>query len=454
MKAVRLRFSSIQSRLQWGFLLASLVLVGSTGLLFERTLSRALEQEEAKVLHAHASVILRRVDRGSVLGTEDDLVLDRSEWQLLDPNGGVLTRSQGWTRLGDFPWPQAGRTTAHRSGSQVYTLATFRWREARGSRNLELRIALDRTHEQGLIMGMRKALLLGVCVAAIAAAVLGRFLSRWGLASLRAITRQAGSIDYHHLHTRLEAQAFPGELQELVHTFNGALDRLQKAFQRLNQLGAELAHEMRTPLQNLRSEVESLILRPPAPNLMQDALGSVLEECDRMASLIEQILLLARSENPGAAIDPRELDAEMFMKSIADPFEALAEDKAITIQVTAPHDLPFRADEGLARRAVGNLIANALRHTPRGGRIILGAHIEGEAVVLWVKDNGEGAPPHLLPRLGQPFQRGQQESLLNARGFGLGLAIVKGIMSLHNGHMQFESEQGQGTTVFLTFPGP
>jgi len=308
-------------------------------------------------------------------------------------------------------------------------------------------LAMDRSHEGPLFLRFRQRMVLGMVCAVLITAALGRWITQRGLAPLARIVAEAGDIHPLRLDKRLDPSQFPQELGELVATLNEALDRIQVSFERVSRFSGELAHEMRTPLQNLRAEVESLLLRPKGPAHHQEALGSILEECERLASLIEQTLFLSRTEDPAAAIARKQLDLVPLLENLTGFFEATAEEAGVDIHIDVEPGFQVFADESLLQRAVTNLLANALRHSPAGGWIRIAADRSPLQARITVKDSGPGVPPELLARLGEPWVKGPQDHL-----HGLGLAIVKGIMRLHRGRIAFASPASGGLEVTLVFP--
>jgi two-component system heavy metal sensor histidine kinase CusS len=319
-----------------------------------------------------------------------------------------------------------------------------------------LQLVLDRTHEEALIQGFRRTLLLGVLVAVVAAALLARVIARWGLAPLSALIQEAGSINDRNLDRRLAARNFPLELQELVATLNAALSRLQESFERVGNLGAELAHELRTPLQNLRSTLENRVLRTGATPVEPMELGALIEDCDRMAALIEQILFLARSEHAPSGLTFERIPAGALLEEVRGFFEAAAEEAGVELRIEVDQSIEgiggieVRGDRLLLTRALHNLTANALRHAPQGGHVVLEAQAGLEGVTLSVEDDGPGIPAAWIPRLGTPFVR--PPDARHSEGHGLGLAIVKRIAAMLGGEMIVESQVGQGTRVLVRVP--
>ncbi|HEU4950481.1 MAG TPA: ATP-binding protein, partial [Holophagaceae bacterium] len=182
-----------------------------------------------------------------------------------------------------------------------------------------------------------------------------------------------------------------------------------------------------------------------------ERLGAAVESLDHMGALVEQMLFLARAEDPATALSLDSLDLSLTLSEAVRPFEPLAEERGLELLVLAPGGLTLRADPILLRRALHNLLANALRHTHEG-TISLTAGEQDGAIWIEVRDTGEGIPPGLLPRLGQRFLRGDESRDRASGGTGLGLAIVQSILRLHGGRLEVASEPGKGTRARLVFP--
>ncbi len=440
---------SILRKLQAGFALSALLLAAAMALFMDRALHGSLEAEDAQVLSDQAGAMVRRLAAGPPAFTQGDRPqLEKAEWRVEDAGGRLVEESPGMTDLPPLPRPRIGDPPreATTADGRTFTLLARAWHGPAGEAGT-LVLAMDRSHEHALVARFRRTLALAVGLAALAAALMARLVAAWGLAPLDRIIQEAGAIDDRHLEARLAAERFPEELQELVATLNGALARLQGAFERTGQLGAELAHELRTPLQNLRSTLENLALGPDCPEPRRAVLGALLEDCDRMAALIAQILFLARAEAEAGAIrlEPVALDA--LLEEVRAFFEPASEEAGVSLRLAAaPLTLP--SDALLLTRALHNLVANALRHTPSGGCVRLGAEQGGRGVLLWVEDTGEGIPPEWIPRLGQPFVRPPG----SGPGLGLGLAIVSRIAAMLGGGMDLRSTLGRGTRVTLDLP--
>jgi signal transduction histidine kinase len=231
----------------------------------------------------------------------------------------------------------------------------------------------------------------------------------------------------------------------------GELTRAFNAYNKLSKLNADFAHELRTPLQALRLEVESLAQDPRRADL-EDRLGTVVSSLDQVLALSEQMLFLARAEDPATRIQKEPLDAVTFLVAALAPFEALAEENGVALQLQVEPGMTLRADPLLATRAVRNLVSNALRSAPEHTRIAVSLEREGRELALCVDDQGPGMSPDLLARVGQRFIRPDAARPGQHGGSGLGLAIVQGIMTLHGGKLQLQDAPGGGTRARLRFP--
>ncbi|HDR8924879.1 TPA: heavy metal sensor histidine kinase [Burkholderia vietnamiensis] len=318
-----------------------------------------------------------------------------------------------------------------------------------------IRIAIARNmHDRAqLLDGYRDRLKVAGAAGALFALLFGYWLIRTALAPLREIVANTGRITVDKLDTRLDASRAPHELRALVDAQNAMLARLQQAFAHLSQFSADLAHDLRTPLNNMRGATEVALARPRSADEYQTLLESNLEEYDRLARMIDNVLFLARAEHPSFVTRQRAFDVRDELDRIAEYFEGLADEAGSTLRVEGHGRLT--ADVELFRRAIGNLLANALRYTPAGGVITLAVDETADAVQVVVANPGEPIDAALLPRIFDRFVRGDPARSGGAPGgtAGLGLAIVRSVMELHGGSVRVESD-ARGTRFILTFNPP
>ncbi|SAK57502.1 heavy metal sensor signal transduction histidine kinase [Caballeronia fortuita] len=281
---------------------------------------------------------------------------------------------------------------------------------------------------------------------------IGFFLVRRALKPLRNMANSAATVTSDKLHTRIAMDNVPSELEPLIAALNGMLAGLERSFQRMSQFTADLAHDMRTPIANMRGATEVALARPRSTDEYQTLLASNLEECDRLSRMIENVLFLARAEHPQFARHLREFAAGEELQRIAEYFEGLAEDADVHIAVRG--SAPLKADVELFRRAVSNLLANAVRYTPRDGTITLFVDADAAFVRVCVENEGVPIEPSMLERVFDRFYRGDPSrggTGAASGSAGLGLAIVRTIMELHGGHAHAESD-ARGTRFVLSFP--
>jgi two-component system heavy metal sensor histidine kinase CusS len=335
--------------------------------------------------------------------------------------------------------------------------------DARGSRRVvtvlagaaaaPLQVTLVRTRSDRLAILRRYAFdLLGALVAGtLVAAALGFAAVKRGLRPLYGVIARADAIHAQRLAVRMPAAELPAELRALAVAFNAMLDRLEEGVQRLSGFAADLAHDLRTPVNALMMQTQVALARVRTADEYEALLASNLEEYERLARMIENTLFLARADNAQLALASTALDVRAELEHIREYFEMLAEDKGIRFGLGDVAGLQVHADPVLLRRAVNNLVSNAIAHTPRGGAVNLGAASDGQWVTLSVENSGDGIAPEHLERVFERYYRADA-----ARGagssVGLGLSIVRAIMRLHGGTAEVDSVPGGRTVFSLRFP--
>lgn len=315
-----------------------------------------------------------------------------------------------------------------------------------------VQLALNRGDRENVLAAYRKQLWLILVVALVVSTGVSYRIARFGIQPIEAVTKAASRIRSTTLYERLKTNGLPAELLALASTFNEMLDRLEESFTRLSQFSADIAHELRTPVNNLRGEVEVALTKPRSVEEYREVLGSCLEEFGRLSQLIESLLFLARAENAQTSMPREPIDVRSELTKVHEFYEAAASEAGITLSMAVPESVVARLNRTLFQRAVGNLVANALAHTPSGGNVNLSATREGDTVRVEVSDSGQGIPPEDLARVFDRFYRGDRARSSISGGIGLGLAIVKGIVLLHGGTADITSEVGRGTRVILVFP--
>jgi two-component system, OmpR family, heavy metal sensor histidine kinase CusS len=229
------------------------------------------------------------------------------------------------------------------------------------------------------------------------------------------------------------------------------LGRLQDSFARLERFSADIAHELRTPVHSLRNVAEIALQGHGSQVEDREALSTCLESADRLAGLIERLLFLAQADDPRKELARDEVDVIDELDAVCAFCEPLAVEAGVQLVVEASGPIRFDLERALFRRAVGNLITNALAHTPVSGRVTVSAREESGRLAVSVADTGLGIAAEHLPHLFDRFYR-VDAARTAGDGVGLGLAIVRSIAEMHGGHATAESRPSEGTVVTLSLP--
>jgi two-component system heavy metal sensor histidine kinase CusS len=330
-----------------------------------------------------------------------------------------------------------------------------------------LQVALDLEPERKLTADYKRVLLAVLLVALAVCAAAGYQLARAGLSPLQRVAATAQRVGPANLTERVATAGLPSELFTLAERFNAMLDRLQENFALLSRFSADIAHDLRTPVNNIRIELEVSLSQGRRPEEYRDTMGSALEECHRLTQIIDSLLFIARAEDPRTRVKREVLNVGDELRRIVDFYEATSTDAGVEITVACAPTVFAALDRLLFQRALGNLLSNAIRHTPRGRSVALSAAVApsisgngngdstaADDLIIEVADTGEGIPAEDLPRVFDRFYRADKARSAHAQGHaGLGLSIVKSIMQLHGGSVALTSTLGQGTRVVVRFPG-
>ena len=301
-----------------------------------------------------------------------------------------------------------------------------------------LTLLLDITHHQHFLQRMQRLIWMTVGLSALATAILGAWAARSGLRPLRRMSAIAASVSADSLTARLPEAQMP---TDLAHAFNAMLERLDASFQRLSAFSADIAHELRTPLSNLLTHTQVTLTRPRDIDAYREALHSNLEELQWMAQLVNDMLYLAKADH-GLLTPRREpLDLAHEVEALLEFYALLAEESQI--QLTHEGSGQLAGDRSMLRRALSNLLDNALRYTPAGGEIKVRMVPAADRLRITVENSGPGIPAALLPRLFDRFYRADPSRREgSSEHAGLGLAITQSIIRAHGGQITCESQAG------------
>jgi two-component system, OmpR family, heavy metal sensor histidine kinase CusS len=280
--------------------------------------------------------------------------------------------------------------------------------------------------------------------------LLGYWIARVGLHPLKQLSREAQALRPKTLSQRLQIAQLPVELEDLASAFNGALGRLEDAYQQLEGFNADVAHELRTPLANLIGGTQVALSRPRTAAEFQEALQSNLEELERLRGVINDMLFLARADQGEAATGLTQESVAHEVGKTIEFFEVVLDETGTRVSVEGELQAQATMNTALFRRALSNLLQNAIEHSAPGARLVV--QIARQAGAVWIKVSNPGATiaaAH-LPRLFDRFYRVDASRHDNGahHGHGLGLAIVKAVANMHGGGVSASSEHGTTTIAF------
>src|SRR5258708_15146039 len=296
-------------------------------------------------------------------------------------------------------------------------------------------------------------------VAIVLASVGGYFLPRKSLAPVVAMSSQAGRIGAANLHERLAVQNDRDELGQLARSFNSLLDRLSQSFERQRRFMADASHELRTRVAILRGESEvALSQKERSVGEYQESLGVLHHEAKRLTHIVEDLFTLTRADAGQYPLQPRDFYLEELVAECVHSARTLALAKRTSLTFEEASESPIHADESLLRRMILNLLDNAIKYTPEGGRVTVTCRRLGDEYVLSISDTGGGIPADLQPRIFERFfradkARSREEN--DGGGAGLGLSISRWIAEAHHGRLELTRSDSTGSTFAAYLPaGP
>ena len=439
-----------------GALAVVLVLyAGGVFVLLRHALSSALDQQ----LDDDFELAEQMLDRDGSDGVrwrldsphEDENAPEHGRWvEVWSPTGQLLFRSPGSypSALGapgalrpkpdSHPWsadlPEHGRVRVFAAPYTVGGLPIV-LRVVRSEEPLrhELRELL-------LILGLGLPLALGL-------ATLGGFgLARRALAPVGRMAERARRITADRLAERLPVEDAEDELGQLATVFNETLGRLERSFADLRRFTADASHELRTPLTAIRSVGEVGLRGRRDEQAYREIIGSMLEEADRLAQLVDTLLVLCRADAGAATLRPERIDLGELAQEVVSQLEVLAEEKRQGLAVEVLGSVATTADHVALRQALLNLLDNAIKHSPEGGHVRVVVRDRSGTPVVEVIDTGPGIAPEYHEAIFQRFYRIDPARSRDAGGVGLGLCIARWAVEAHGGQIELESGEGKGST--------
>jgi len=299
----------------------------------------------------------------------------------------------------------------------------------------------------------RDLLLVLVPLSLLATASLAWWLSGIALAPLTRLAVAVRAIDVATLERRLPTRSVADELEEVTHAFNDTLGRLEQSIGEMRQFSTALAHELRTPLAALRGEIELALRGAGRGGDLQRTFASQIEEIDRLTRLIERVLTLARAESGQIPLTFRAVDLGAMAHSLVDQLEPVALARSIELTCESPPSVVATGDAGWLERLLLNLLDNAMKFTPEGGRVVVRVSRDDDRARVDVADTGIGMTPEVAAHVFDRFyQADPSRSSSSGGGAGLGLSLVKWIVDRHHGRIAVRSTPDEGSTFTVTLP--
>jgi signal transduction histidine kinase len=434
----------VRLRLTAAFALAMVLVLAAAGLFVYLRLKDDLDESVDAGLATRAAGVAA-ADRASAGAAGD---VEEGFAQLLGPGGRVLDSAGGAPApaLTDAEVARAARGEIELERRVPGIEGTARvLARPDGARVVTVGQSLDDRDET--LSGLAASFAIGGAAAVVAASLLGYALAAAGLAPVEAMRRRATGVSFERGGERLPLPAARDEIRRLGETLNAMLDRLRDSYLRERRFVADAGHELRTPVAVIKAELENA-LRPGGHRPeVREALVGALEECDHVAQLAEDLLVLARGGEGELELRTESLAARELLEGVSRRFADRAHARGRTISVEADDALHVEADQLRLRQALGNLVDNALRHGE--GDVVLRARAGPGGAVLEVSDAGPGFAPSLRERAFERFARG--DAARGRDGTGLGLAIVRAIAEAHGGTSEIAPDQ-RGATVRISLP--
>lgn len=448
--------------------IASLVLLVAV-LIVYRELVLDLDREDDVLLRENALLVdalllqPQRDPRRALLALDENrkrLGARRILIRIVDDNGAALIETPGIpAELALQAFPPAVEPDIENlrgidlrsDGRRFRVLAINLQSTAIGGDEAVVQLALDRAADDVLQTRYRNLLLLVTIPGLLLSALFGQWMARRAIAPVAAVATRIRGIDANSLHARVPDTDLVEELRPLVDSFNELLGRLEDAFDRLRNFSAHLAHELRTPINNLCGEIETALAEEGSD--LGEVLRSARDEARTLSHIIEGLLFLAHAERPGTQAAMAPFDLAQLAQGVVEFYEPLATDAGIDLTAVGEAMPSIPVDRPMLQRALSNLLDNSLAFTPRGGSITVTTRVVDGHAEIEVADTGCGIDPERLPGIFDgAYSLPKARPLGGPRtGLGIGLSIVRSIMRLHHGSVAIDSRPGSGCRVTLRF---
>jgi len=314
-------------------------------------------------------------------------------------------------------------------------------------------VALGRSLEttDRVVDEFTRTYLVSLPVVILAVGLAGWLLAARALQPLQDVSRATRSITGDSLSLRLQRRGAEDELDQLIDSFNSMVDRLQHSFTQIRQFSIDASHELRTPLTAVRAQLELALLTAQTPEQYREALATAIEDTDHSAQVVKSLLYLSQVESGQVVLAQEPLHLDELTARVAEQFQVPAEAGELQLNI-ALEAATLKGDRTMMQRLISNLLANAIKYTPQGGRVSVEVSQQPDGrAVLAISDTGPGIAAEHLPKIFERFYRIEERSG-GPRGLGLGLSFVSLIAKAHGANVSVDSEVGTGTRFTVRFP--
>lgn len=448
----------IRTRLTLLFaVLVALVLMG-TGTFVHSRVRQDLRSAVEAGLSSRAQSLLAGIDNaGLQFGDEGNLIeLDQAFSQIVSVEGALLESTPS---LGQRPLlPESA--VAELTHPTYFDVKVRTSEETVNARVLAapsdegpiVVVGASLEEQEEAATRLAAALLLGGSGALAITTLIGWLLAGAALRPVERMRAEAAAISADHLGERLKVPDTGDELARLGETLNEMLARLEQTIDRERRFVDDASHELRTPLGILKTELELALRKARSPEELQQALRSAAEESERLNSLAEDLLVLARSDRGRLPVRREDTDLLTLIGSVTSRFRVAAETHGIALEMHAPTAMRVHVDPTRLQQTIGNLVDNAVRHSPPGGSVHVRVSREPGRLRIAVSDDGPGFPEGAIDKIFEPFTRIDPGRTRSAGGAGLGLAIVKAIIESHGGTVEAANDSEGGAVVTIDIP--
>jgi signal transduction histidine kinase len=314
-----------------------------------------------------------------------------------------------------------------------------------------LQFGQEVTEREDLLKRIRKVYIVAIIPIILLAYSGGIFIANRALNPIRQLSNTLRSIIASG-RTDVRAPVYPADKlnEELISLFNTMMVKIETLMTGMRNVLDNVAHDLRTPMTRLRGTAEMALQSQPNPDMLREALSDCIEESERILIMLNTLMDVSEIESGAMKLDPEKMNVGPLIQDIVELYDYLAEEKRVSIHARCPQDLVLTADRNWMRQVLANLIDNAIKYTPAGGRVEVDAARKDREIVISVKDTGVGIPREDLPKIWDRLYRGDKSR--SQRGLGLGLSLVKAVIRAHGGHVQVSSRPGAGSVFTIHLP--